>query len=188
MGYSQAAMTNDPELAYTEAREQVARTASLHGWTDEELATALSDVQDAEDATEPSVMDYASQGFWSVLAPSFASTMTSTDGMTNEEYRVSQFWGLLYAMSSEWTGKNADKLRATFLQSQQVAKTTAEETIGTPVEATQTLLIDPTIETASDVSAGLQSAAQTVTTVGRSRWFLPVVGLVAVAFIVRSLR
>jgi len=135
----QAGLTDNVGEAYYAARDTIDRTATAQGWTDDQRAAALADVDDAYDAVTG----------WEGLALGASSLLSD---YTAGENQVIAFYDELRARAASWTGANAAKLAATFGAAATTATTTAEQTIGSPVEAVGDLVVDPLAMTAQQVS------------------------------------
>ena len=135
----QAGLSDNVGASYGTARTMIETTAAAQAWTDDQTAAALADLDAAYDAVTG----------WEGLAIAADSWLGST---TAGEAQVVAFWADLADRAGSWTAPNADKLRAAFASAGQTATTTAAETIGSPVEAVDQLVIEPLAQTATQVT------------------------------------
>lgn len=171
MAFTQAAITDDPSEAYRQMRDYLTGYAGRHGWTQGELDTALEDVDTAEDSTT----------LWDA---------TWNDPLNPYEWRVQEFWRIMADSARSWTAPGASEMAVLFADYADTAERipTYEPNISEVVTDTAEDVARNVENVTQGVAAAGQAAGTVATSVGTSRFFLPVVGLVAVAFIVRSFR
>jgi hypothetical protein len=160
----QEGFTDNVGTSYTVAQGMINQTADAQGWTDDQREGALADLESA----------YADVTGWEGLSIGASSLLSEH---TAAENQVFAFWGRLSDYAADWTGKNADKLRTTFGAAANATTTVADTTIGGPLDAVDTLVVDPLVETATDV-----------TTVATSRQTYVIVGAVAFLLLVLVVR
>jgi hypothetical protein len=150
--------------SYRVAGQMIEQTADAQGWTDDQREGALADLEAAYDDVTG----------WEGLSIGASSLLSMNSAGENQ---VIAFWGRLADYCAKWTGKNADKLGATFSSAANTTTTVAETTIGGPLDALDTLVVDPLVETATDVA-----------TVATSRQTYVIVGAVALLLLVLVVR
>jgi hypothetical protein len=160
----QEGFSNNVGTSYTVAEGMINQTADGQGWTDDQREGALADLDAA----------YADVTGWEGLAIAASSLLSEH---TAAENQVVAFWGRLSDYAADWTGKNADKLRTTFGAAANATTTVAETTIGGLVDAADTLVVEPLVATAQDV-----------TTVATSRQTYVILGAVALIVLLVAVR
>lgn len=145
---------SDEWEAYQWVTGVVKTTATQHGWTDEQLAYALLDVEEAHaDALEEAGM--------------FRTAVNWIDSTPSGD--LTTFWDHLRVYAQTWDGEHSDELRATFGIAQ---TTTGSVAAQADADSLLTQAAGAVTQTATDV--------QTVAT-SRTTWI--VVGLVAAAVV-----
>jgi hypothetical protein len=160
----QEGFTDNVGTSYTVAQGMINQTADAQGWTADQRERALADLDAA----------YADVTGWEALSIGVSSLLSEH---TAAENQVIAFWGRLSDYAADWTGKNADKLRVTFNAAANATTTVAETTIGGLVDAADTLVVEPLVATAQDV-----------TTVATSRQTYVILGAVALIVLLVAVR
>lgn len=145
---------SDEYEAYQWVTGLVKTTATQHGWTDEQLAYALVDVEEAHaDALE-------SAGYFRTAVNIFDSTPSGD---------LDTFWDHLRVYAQTWDGEHSDELRAAFGSAQTTTGSVAEQA---EAESIIGQITGAAVQTTQDVKAA-----------GTSRTTWIVVGVVAAAVV-----